>query len=97
MPGVNVRTWGLEPSGFAWFRPVTRYIVLRPAPDLPPGFMPPRDDGLWIDRPTQVSYSVHPGTAQAVPTGRCERREDGVLAEVYEVRPAPPATGEAGQ
>jgi len=85
--GVNVQTWGLRPTRFAWFRPVTRYIVFRAAPGLPHGFMPPHLDGQWIDRPADSAYSSSPGTARAIPTGRYERREDGLLAEVYEVQP----------
>lgn len=76
------------------------YVVLRPDPDLPPGTLSPRDDGLWLDR-SQVAQAYAPASAPpgitqmtAVPTGRFEVRDyDGVIAEVYEVRLAdtPPA------
>ena len=75
--------------GFEWFRPLTRYIVLRAAAGLPAGFLPARLEGLWIDRPGEsaIGWSPHPAVATAVPTGRYERRDDGVVAEVYEVGP----------
>jgi hypothetical protein len=67
------------------------YIVIRPAPDLPPGFLPAREDGRWYDRdniPYGPPAGSSPGEAVAVPTGRFEVREyDGAVAEVYEVRP----------
>jgi hypothetical protein len=74
--------------GFEWFRPKTRYIVLRPAPGMPPGWMPDHLDGMWYDRDEDRSY--HPQTGAAAvgrATGRYERRDDGCLAEVYEVGP----------
>jgi hypothetical protein len=64
-------------------------IVVRPAPDLPPGFLPADLDGKWFDvslMPEGIeSFSY--GDAVAVPSGRFETREDGAVAEVYEVRP----------
>lgn len=72
------------------------YVVIRPAPDLPPGFLPSRWDGLWLDRSTMESVAGYrPGDAAAkgwgegvaVPTGQFEYREDGAVAEVWEVRP----------
>lgn len=70
------------------------YIVIRPAADLPPGFLPPHQDGLWLDRSTILpgpapGSAVAPGVSEAVavPTGRFEVREhDGAVAEVWEVR-----------
>lgn len=65
------------------------FIVIRPAPDLPPGFLPPHLDGRWFDT-TEVPLSyAEPGSgcAVAVPAGRFEVREDGAVAEVWEVRP----------
>lgn len=67
------------------------FIVIRAAADLPPGFLPPDQDGLWLDRSTLQS-GPPPGVvmseAVAVPTGRFEVREyDGAVAEVWEVRP----------
>jgi hypothetical protein len=75
--------------GFEWFRPKTRYIVLRAAPGMPLGWMSDQFDGMWYDRDKDRSY--HPQTGAAAvgrPTGRYERRDDGYLAEVYEVGPA---------
>jgi hypothetical protein len=72
------------------------YIVIRPAADLPEGFLPEGWDGKWFDRseipagraggpviggPNRVSSAV------AVPTDRLEFREDGAVAQVWEVRP----------
>lgn len=70
------------------------YVVIRPAPDLPPGFLPSRLDGKWLDRSQLQPMPGEHGDAAAagfgegvaVPTGRFERREDGAVAEVYEVR-----------
>lgn len=68
------------------------YVVLRGAPDLPSGFMPPDLDGKWFDRadfwprPVATAGMADPSGPQAVavPTGRFEVREDGALAEVFE-------------
>lgn len=69
------------------------YIVLRPGPGLPDGFLPPDLDGRWIDRctvlssrPTLPPHLRDAGSeAVAVPTGRFEVREyDGAVAEVWE-------------
>lgn len=71
-----------------------RYGVIRPAADLPPGALPAKWDGLWIELgPTTVgiraeewegTFADH-GTATA--TDRFETREDGAVARVFEVRP----------
>lgn len=70
------------------------YIVIRPAADLPAGFLPARWDGLWLNRSGLGPPPLDPFDARhfesgvvAVPTGRVESREDGVVAEVWEVRP----------
>lgn len=65
------------------------YIVVRPARDLPPGFLPPHMDGRWFDRTMlPESGALHgPGDAVAVATGRFEVRDDGAVAEVFEMRP----------
>lgn len=69
--------------------PAYRYIVIRAAADLPEGFLPPDLEGRWYDLadiPSDgVDWSV--GGGVAVVTDRFERREDGVTARVYEVRP----------
>lgn len=62
------------------------YVVVRPAPDLPAGFLPPDMDGKWYDRATLPDGAAM-GTAVAVASGRFEYREDGAVAEVFEVRP----------
>lgn len=73
------------------------YIVVRAAPDLPPGFLPPHLDGRWYDRRdiadgppagTPLPGGVAGAQAVAVATGRFEVREyDGAVAEIWEVRP----------
>lgn len=67
------------------------YIVIRGASSLPEGFLPEDMDGRWYDR-SQVPLGPSQGggatsKATAVPTGRFEYREDGAVAEVWEVRP----------
>lgn len=70
------------------------YVVIRPGPGLPEGFVPARWDGRWLDRSQlQPLPGEHGdaaaagfGEAVAVPTGRFEYRDDGAVAEVYEVR-----------
>jgi hypothetical protein len=69
------------------------WIVLRPAPDLPPGHMPAAFDGMWLDR---AGYIPDRGAillpdmglvyGSFTPTGRFEV-VDGVVAEVFEVGP----------
>lgn len=69
------------------------FIVLRPAPGLPADFLPRGMDGRWDVRPdldSSLSRWPLPGVtyhAQAIPAGRYETRDDGALAEVWEVRP----------
>jgi hypothetical protein len=71
------------------------YLVIRPAPDLPPGFLPERENGRWYDRADMPWVSgersleliVRYGGGVAVATGRFEVRDDGAVAEVFEVRP----------
>lgn len=73
----------------------TGYIVIRPAPDLPAGFLPSHFDGLWVERSRRDAPSAQPGDfaakgwgeGVAVATGRFEYADDGSAAEVYEVRP----------
>ena len=64
------------------------YVVIRPAADLPEGFLPPSWDGKWFDRATlPETYAPITTGGVAVPSGRFEVREDGAVAEVWEVRP----------
>lgn len=72
------------------------YIVIRPAHDLPPGFVPERENGRWYDRTDMPEADIEQtadaliryGGGVAVATGRFEVRDyDGAVAEVYEVRP----------
>ncbi|MFE2384478.1 hypothetical protein [Streptomyces misionensis] len=71
------------------------YIVIRPAPDLPPGFLPERENGRWYDRSTMPWASAETNLdalirydgGVAVATGRFEVRDDGAVAEVFELRP----------
>ncbi len=73
---------------------LTEYIVIRPSPGLPPGFLPKRLDGWWITRASVMANTgplpphleaAGPG-GQAIATGRFEVRADGALAEIYEVQ-----------
>lgn len=69
------------------------YVVIRPGPGLPDGFLPPHYDGRWIDMthvpkgpPAGTGTAMGLGEAVAVPTGQFEVRDDGAIAEIYEVR-----------
>lgn len=68
------------------------FAVIRPGPGLPPGFLPAGLDGRWfrlVDLPYLVEAPLRGrtvATAVAVPAGRLEARDDGALAEVWEVR-----------
>ena len=67
------------------------YIVVRVAPGARL-MVPPDLDGTWFDRQDipAVSPLAPPGPAGgvvAVPTNRFEVRDDGAVAEVWEVRP----------
>ncbi len=66
------------------------HIVLRPAPDLPDGSLPAGYDGRWIDRnQLQPYFGERPSNVFGMvcePVGRFEVRDDGAVAEVWEVR-----------
>jgi DNA-binding transcriptional regulator PaaX len=62
------------------------FAVIRPAPDLPAGFLPAEWDGRWVNLAT-MRQGPGLGQAVAVPVGRFETRDDGAVAEVWEVRP----------
>ncbi len=72
------------------------WIVVRPSPDLPPGYLSPKWDGRWIDG-SQLPKAPAPGqlppgfietTMTLTPTGRFEMRDhDGAVAEVWEAHP----------
>jgi hypothetical protein len=63
------------------------HVVIRAASDLPPGFLPAALNGKWLDRAqlSEESNVHHWGSAVAVATGRFEVREDGAVAEVFEM------------
>lgn len=67
------------------------YIVLRPAADAPEGFLPAHHNGRWLDTrtssPESRIRSLGLFGTHAEPTDRVEERPDGVVAEVWEVRP----------
>jgi hypothetical protein len=66
------------------------YVVIRPGVGLPDGFLPADLDGRWYDRATIPTVWRPDGPTEgavAVPAGRFEYREDGAVAEVWEVRP----------
>lgn len=68
--------------------PVRRHGVIRAAPDLPPGFLPPDLEGKWFDLDELPYFMAEENErAVAVITARFERREDGATARVFEVRP----------
>jgi len=70
------------------------WVVIRPGPDLPAGFMPAQLDGQWLDlnkvplAPFQklVDMATPPGIGVARPTGPFETPDsDGAVAEVWEI------------
>lgn len=67
--------------GFDWFRPMTPFIVVRGTGG--------RHDGMWFARGPVIDNGLPPpdgpGVVTARATGRYERRDDGMLAEIYEV------------
>lgn len=70
---------------------VVPYIVIRPAADLPDGFLPDEWNGRWItQQPVDPTVRTTVFGATAVAVDRYEQREDGVWAQVYEVRPPVP-------
>lgn len=65
------------------------YVVLRSAPGLPEGFLPEGFEGLWFDM-SQIPARKEEMTAfgaTTIATGQFEFREDGAVAEVFEVQP----------
>ncbi|RVX41140.1 hypothetical protein EDD27_3609 [Nonomuraea polychroma] len=67
------------------------WIVLRPAEGVPPDALPPGIDGWWLDRygwSAEGTMLHSSGTVlRFAPAGRFEAREDGAVAEVFEVWP----------
>ncbi|MDX3110144.1 hypothetical protein [Nonomuraea angiospora] len=65
------------------------WIVLRPADGMPPDAMPPGIDGWWVDRrglPVSGTIRHQSGAVlRFAPAGRFETRDDGAVAEVFEV------------
>jgi len=66
--------------------PITRYVVIRPAADLPPGTLHPDWDGRWLLRDPGFAVDRTQFDQVAFATGRYETRDDGERAEVFEVR-----------
>lgn len=75
------------------------YVVVRRGLDMPEEWSMGDMDGKWLDRST-MPPPLPPGalnrfrekggvvsSATAVPTGRFETRDDGAVAEVWELRP----------
>ncbi len=64
------------------------YAVIRVHPDMPLPW-PPNLDGWWydMDRVPQGYGPADGGAWVAVPTDRFETREDGAVAQVWEIRP----------
>jgi hypothetical protein len=70
-------------------------IVFRHGPDMPEEYWSPAYEGVWFNRNTVPNLSwldamTDTGDAYAEPTGRFEVREDGAVAEVWEIRLATP-------
>jgi hypothetical protein len=68
------------------------FIVFRAARGVPPGWMPPDLEGRWYTREQvfgapEASLFSPPGAAVAIPTTRTEQRQDGAMAQVWEVHP----------
>lgn len=84
----------IEPQGevgITWIPAEPDWVVLRAAADLPPGALPAALDGVWIDKPRAMidldSSDTPRPFAVFLPTGRFEVRDDGAVAEVFEMRP----------
>lgn len=72
------------------------YVVLRHGPDVPDEYRSERREGQWLDRrdvPVRApgprgpnATGITESRAVAEPTGRFETRDDGAVAEVFEIR-----------
>jgi len=63
------------------------YVVIRLAPGMDPHQCPPGMDGRWYDLATvRLGAESAVPAATATPTGRFEFREDGAVAEVWELK-----------
>lgn len=68
----------------------SNFVVVRPGPALPAGCLPRHLDGMWFDlAKVPLAYGPHRGV-KAVASGRFEVRDDGAVAEVYEVHACDP-------
>lgn len=74
------------------------YVVVRRGPDMPDEWlMPDGLEGKWFDRsavpvaapgaPRNAERHTTSSAMAAEPTGRFEVRDDGAVAEVWELRP----------
>lgn len=63
------------------------YIVIRASAQLPRDFRIGDLEGKWFNRSARPIPEWFVGGAVAVPTGTFEVRADGVVAEVFEIRP----------
>lgn len=67
------------------------WIVFRPAAGVPPEALPPTMDGWWVDRygfsASGTMFHSSGTILRYAPTSRFETRDDGAVAEVFEVWP----------
>lgn len=63
------------------------FIVIRAGPGLSEGFLPKDLDGRWYNlRDVPQAYKEQESGGVAVPTGKFEVRDDGAIAEVWEIQ-----------
>lgn len=73
------------------------HVVLRHGPDIPEEYWARHLEGRWYDisaapvgKTNAAMADPNVGAAIAEPTGRLEVRDDGAVAEVWEIRLATP-------
>lgn len=94
MPPLQPEVGVLQRGGPAVSEPVMEsdLIVFRPAPGMPEGWLPEAFDGVWYERKFALPMGLWRGDFPATlgvasATGRFESRDDGAVAEVFEVGP----------